>query len=340
MKKRINWFASIIALVSCTSNPHTAHIEGEIAWLDEQAIYLYGADGNYAQMDTLVVQAGRFSHTLQLDTTSLIVLQLDSSLQIPLFLEKQDEIKIRSNSPDRGDITIEGSEANEAYSAFLQTLKSLKKPTEKAIEEKAEAFIRSHHTSPVSIYLLQHYFAQKPDPDYAKIRGLIEQMAGILQDNPIITHLKEQSEQADNLAKGKVAPYFNLPNEKGELITRTKQFKDKYLLVHFWASWDEPSKENLAALRAINRHYKKNKNFALLGVSLDLDRKAWNEAIKQDSLTWEQVCDFKGFNSLVVNQYAVSALPATLLIAPTGEIVAWNVKEEELKQLITKSDAD
>ncbi len=79
---------------------------------------------------------------------------------------------------------------------------------------------------------------------------------------------------------GKTIPYVNLPNTKGTQISRTS-FKDKYLLIHFWASWDPQSMEANAALRRIYKKEEKNKLFALWGISLDIDRKEWEEAIKK-----------------------------------------------------------
>lgn len=35
----------------------------------------------------------------------------------------------------------------------------------------------------------------------------------------------------------------------------------------------------------------------MLGISLDIDREAWETAIKKDTLSWDQVCDFTGLSS-------------------------------------------
>lgn len=325
----------IACLTSCHNSNQQTQILGEIKGLGNDTLYLYGSDGNYERIDTIIAKDGKIDYVLEIDTiTSAILLINNKTAQIPLFLNKKEKITIEGNGSEPDFLIIKGNAANEEYTAFQQALKGLGKPSAKVLEKKAEDFIRNHHSSLVSIYLLDKYFAQKEAPDYAKIKSLIELMAGNLQDNPIIEQLKTYSEQAEKASVGHSAPFFNLPNAKGEKITRTDKFKDKYLLIHFWASWDSLSMKENTKLRKINRNYKKNKNFGMLGISLDIDKATWKEAIKRDTLNWEQVCNFAGLNSETVTQYAIFKLPSNVLINPNGQIVARDAKEEDIKRLV------
>ena len=339
MKKKFVWVACLVALAGCGDNSKETSIQGDIKGLGNDTIYLYGADGNYERIDTIIAKEGKFDHTVQIDTTTSAILLFNHTIQVPVFLNKKENIKIQGSTDALEFLTFEGGTANEEYSAFQQTLKGLGKPSEQVWQAKAEEFIRSHHTSPVSIYLLNTYFVQQANPDYTKIDTLIELMSGTLQDNPVIEQIKESLSKAKNVAVGRTAPYFSLPNAKKEMITRTGEFKDKYLLIHFWASWSEQSTEANAKLRKINRAYKKNKDFGMLGISFDVNRKAWKEAIKQDTLTWQQVCDFNGILSDIANQYAIQSIPTNVLIKPNGQIAAWNVSEEDIKRIVAKKDA-
>lgn len=63
-------------------------------------------------------------------------------------------------------------------------------------------------------------------------------MAGVLQDKLYIERLNESISQAEKTEIGKYAPFFSLPNVKGEKISRTSEnLKKKNLLINFWASW-------------------------------------------------------------------------------------------------------
>jgi peroxiredoxin len=184
---------------------------------------------------------------------------------------------------------------------------------------------------------LDKYFVQKDSPDFNKIKKLIEVMAGVLQDKLYIERLNESISQAEKTEIGKYAPFFSLPNVKGEKISRTSEnLKKKNLLINFWASWGDSiaNQNSNAELREIYKKYKKNKYIAMLGISLDLNKEQWKDAIKRDTLDWEQVCDFDGFNSEVAKQYTIRQIPANILLSADGKILAKDLKGEKLKKKI------
>ena len=139
---------------------------------------------------------------------------------------------------------------------------------------------------------------------------------------------------------GKYAPFFSLPNIKGEKITRSSEdLKKKNLLINFWASWTDSisNHQSNSELKELYQKYKKNKHIAMLGVSFDMDKKEWQDAIKRDTLNWEQVCDFGGLNSEVAKQYAIKEVPSNILLSADGKILAKNLKGEQLKKKIEEA---
>jgi len=71
-----------------------------------------------------------------------------------------------------------------------------------------------------------------------------------------------------------------------------------------------------------------------LGISLDIDKDAWKEAIKEDTLSWEQVCNFSGWETGAVKQFAIQALPANILLSPSGKIEGKNLSKEDIEKKI------
>ena len=102
--------------------------------------------------------------------------------------------------------------------------------------------------------------------------------------------------------------------------------------MHFWASWDTVSRADNTLYRRIYKKSEKNKAFALLGVSLDIDKDKWQQAVKTDSLEWEQVCDFSGWNTEIAKQLAVRHLPHNVLLTPSGRIEGINLTESAIEK--------
>lgn len=310
---------------------NNAGVSGEIKGLGNDTIYIYGVDKLYDRMDTLVVANDKFSATLPVDTLVAATMLFSNGAEYPLFLNKGNQIVIKGTLAELHLLQITGNKANEELSTFNQGLEGLGKASDKVLETKAETFIYEHPSSLASIYLLRKYFVQQPQPDFSRIKTMVERMTGELKDRPYIDELSKQIQEVEKVEAGKIAPYFRLKSAEGKEILRAN-FKDQYLLIQFWASWDSASREKNAMFRRIYKKEQKNKNFAILGISLDIDKEKWLKAIKTDTLKWEQACDFLGWNAEVVKQYAIRKLPSNILLSPVGRIDGKDLDEEAIEE--------
>ncbi len=309
----------------------TTVLSGEIAGLGDDTLYLYGADNLYGRVDTVPVAGGKFSITLSADTLTSAWLLFGDSVRYPLFFDKEERISVKGSINELHCLQVAGNADNEALTAFNAGLKSDAPLSQKEKAERAAAFIGGHATSLASVYLLERWFVETDNPDFTRIKQLVNSLAGVLKDRPYVEALTARIDAAEKAANGKIAANFRLPDTEGNTVARS-DFKDQYLLVQFWASWDTLSRAYNALYRRIYKRETHNERFALLGVSLDIDTKAWQEAVLTDTLEWTQVCDFGGWETEIVKQLSVTTLPYNVLLSPNGRIEGCNLDKAAIEE--------
>jgi peroxiredoxin len=120
------------------------------------------------------------------------------------------------------------------------------------------------------------------------------------------------------------APDLQMQDTAGNNVSLS-QFKGKYVLVDFWASWCGPCrKENPNVVAAFKKY--SNKNFTIVGVSLDKEKADWLQAIKDDGLIWNHMSDLKQWQSAAVPAYKFEGIPFNVLLDTTGKIIASNLR--------------
>jgi peroxiredoxin len=177
---------------------------------------------------------------------------------------------------------------------------------------------------------------QALDPDrYADIYKAVDQ--GLIKKYPNERNVKMFHNVVLSMlstAIGQPAPEIELETPEGKELALSS-LKGKVVLIDFWASWCGPCRKEMPNVVKAYAKFK-NMGFEIFGVSLDQDKARWIEAIQKDGITWPQVSDLKQWQSSVVRQYNIQGIPYTVLLDREGNILAKNLRGEELEKKLTE----
>lgn len=176
---------------------------------------------------------------------------------------------------------------------------------------------------------------------YSQVKELKDLLSGSLKNtyewNNLIGYLNSL-ETGDKKVIN--TPFYNviLKDIKGRNIN-TNRFGKKFLLIDFWASWCKPCRALNPELKTLYQKYK-NKNFELIGVSLDEDKKAWKKAVIQDDLSWTQLNDEKSFEGPLAKYYNIVMIPQNILVDNTNKIIGINLSIKEIELILKQKLAN
>jgi thiol-disulfide isomerase/thioredoxin len=133
---------------------------------------------------------------------------------------------------------------------------------------------------------------------------------------------------------GDHAPDFTVKTLEGKEL-KLADFRGKFVLLDFWASWCAPCLAEMPNLQAVEDQYAKDPRFVVIGLSLDDQPGPAASSVKALKLSWRQ--GFVGPDSPVVSAYGATAIPATFLIGPDGNILARDLRGEKTKTALAEA---
>lgn len=315
-----------ILMAGCSVSKDRFRLNGKFKNLHTAEIYIYSEEGR----DTIRIQGGKFVYEKKLSRPMILTIQYPNFAEMKIVAEPGKETKFVTDASDLTQTKLSGSDENKLLSDFYYNIND-KRGAE--IKNSAETFIRKNPTTLAAEAVFRTYFAEADNIDAKRTHSLLNILLKSQPRNASLSRLAGKLIPFLKTTPGNKLPPFTVTSWKGETVT-DKDFRGRYLLIYFWASWQYESFQQVRGLKNIVSPY--SDRLGLVCVSLDYNYRTFLNNVRRDSLREHNVCDKLAWSSPIVKQLGVNYIPGNVIVSPEGEIVARDLEFSELRRRISE----
>lgn len=297
-------------------------LTGQIEALGNGTLVIKYYEGDSEKTDEVKINNGKFIWQAAVTESQKITMVFPGRATW-IFIEP-GKMVLKGSRDSLHNLQLTNSRTNDEALIYNKLTSSLSPEQRKAFEEN---YISAHRSSVLSLSLITDRCRLG---DYEEVSKMYNQLAKNLRSTAEGRRIFERLKVLKHSSLGEKMLDFTINDHFGKPVSFSS-FKGKYVLIDFWASWCVPCRKEVPNLiQAFNTFEKKN--FTIVGISLDDNNDRWQKAIKDLRMPWIQLSDLKDWDTELVHHYGIRGIPYTLLIDPSGRIIAKNLRGEKLNQ--------
>ncbi len=307
-------------------------INGKINDVQHSIVYLSYQYNYRIYTDSAIIENGTFQLKGVIPEPLICTLKVAGNNQQVSFFVEKGSFSFEADSRKLYDGVLKGSKQNDVWNDYKRNyfgkLPKRGAPGDTAFLSaygRAVSLFVERNTQWVAaaVIIYDKYIAHL---DVKKATALYGQLNQEVQQSYYGKRILYRLESSKRISEGKIAPDFTLSDSSGNLYS-LKQFRGKYVLVDFWASWCGPCRKENPTLKEAYRKYA-GQGLEIVSISIDQDKRSWLNAVHTDQLQWLQLSDL---NRFAVSLYGISSIPKNFLLDPGGVIIAKDLRGEQLE---------
>lgn len=323
MKRIVLFLLLVLILISCGTRSGHFKMEGRFLHMNQGELYVYSPDGGIDGLDTIKIEAGRFAYEIPCSKPATLVIIFPNYSVQPIFAESGGSVEVKADASHLKEMEVKGTDDNELMTKFRKQIANSSPPDEL---KYAIQFIKDHPESTVSVYLLNRYLIQTETPDYKQAANLLKILLKEQPENVTLGRLQRQISGLGTLRVGDKLPNFTAKDVNGKLINNAT-LANQTIIISTWAAW---SYESLDFQRALNDAVKAGK-IAALGISVDANPKDVRQALKNDDITFPNVCDGKMLSTPLLKTFGLTTVPDNIVVR-NGKIIERGITANTVRQ--------
>ena len=323
MKRIVLFLLLVLILISCGTRSGHFKMEGRFLHMNQGELYVYSPDGGIDGLDTIKIEAGRFAYEIPCSKPATLVIIFPNYSVQPIFAESGGSVEVKADASHLKEMEVKGTDDNELMTKFRKQIANSSPPDEL---KYAIQFIKDHPESTVSVYLMNRYLIQTETPDYKQAANLLKILLKEQPGNVTLGRLQRQISGLGTLKVGDKLPNFTAKDVNGKLINNAT-LANQTIIISTWAAW---SYESLDFQRALNDAVKAGK-IAALGISVDANPKDVRQALKNDDITFPNVCDGKMLSTPLLKTFGLTTVPDNIVVR-NGKIIERGITANTVRQ--------